>query len=430
MVVAGKCPITPFHIVEAVVAGRAFVPDFTKCAILSRMSDVLGHPTAKNAPSFGRRLRILAVEPTYGGSRRAFIENLVNYSQHEIVPLTLPARFWKWRMRGAHYELGRMLAEIPGDFDIVLAGEMLNLPAFLGVARPRLKDARVIVYFHTNQLSFPLPPWEKRDVTLPLTNLDGMLAADEVWFNMAEHRDEFLDALPRLLRVFPEYRSLHVVDIVAARSRVVVPGIDLRALDVERETALATPLEAGPPVILWNSRWDYDKRPDIFFAALRDLMERRIPFRLALAGTNPHGRAPEFDDAKEEFAAQLVHYGQRPSWEEYARLLWRCQLVVSTAEHEYFPTGALEAMYCECIPVLPNTLAYPSFAPATNLYRPGEVGSLAERIATILRAPILPDPAPFRATAARYDIAHAIAPFDEGFARVMGLASPPGPLYG
>ncbi|MCA1670426.1 MAG: DUF3524 domain-containing protein, partial [Thermomicrobia bacterium] len=91
-------------------------------------------------------MRILAVEPTYGGSHRAFIENLVNYSQHEIVPLTLPARFWKWRMRGAHYELARMLNDVSGSFDLVLAGEMLNLPAFLGMTRHRLKDARVIVY--------------------------------------------------------------------------------------------------------------------------------------------------------------------------------------------------------------------------------------------------------------------------------------------
>jgi glycosyltransferase involved in cell wall biosynthesis len=381
------------------------------------------HPTDA-APE---RLRILVVEPVYGGSRRAFVENLINYSQHEIVPLTLPARFWKWRMRGAHYELARMLEQIPGPFDLVLAGEMLNLPAFLGMARHRLRDARVIAYFHTNQLNFPLPPWEKRDVTLPLANLDGMLAADEVWFNTEEHRREVLDALPRLLRVFPEYRALHVVDKVEARSRVVTPGIDLRALDAEREAALAAPLDAGPPVLLWNSRWDYDKRPDIFFAALRDLVERRVSFRLALAGTNPHGRAPEFEDAREQFAAQMIHYGQRPSAAEYARLLWRCQIVVSTAEHEYFPTGALEAMYCDCVPVLPSTLGYPAFAPGGYLYRPGEVGSLADHLTRLLRAPTLPDPAPYRAAAARFDIACAARAFDAGFARVAGVGLTPLP---
>ncbi len=201
---------------------------------------------------------------------------------------------------------------------------------------------------------------------------------------------------------------------------MVTPGIDLRALDAQRDAALAAPLDAGPPVLLWNSRWDYDKRPDIFFAALRDLVERRVPFRLALAGTNPHGRAPEFEDAREQFAAHLVHYGQRPSAAEYARLLWRCQVVVSTAEHEYFPTGALEGMYCGCIPVLPHTLGYPSFAPNGNLYRPGEVGSLADHLTRLLRAPALPDPAPYRAAAARFAISCAITAFDAGFARVVG----------
>jgi glycosyltransferase involved in cell wall biosynthesis len=226
--------------------------------------------------------------------------------------------------------------------------------------------------------------------------------------------------LPRLLRVFPEYRALHVVQWVEARSHVMTPGIDLRALEAQREAALRAPLDSGPPVLLWNSRWDYDKRPDIFFAALRDLVERRVSFRLALAGTNPHGRAPEFEDARDEFAAQLVHYGQRPSAAEYARLLWRCQIVVSTAEHEYFPTGALEAMYCDCIPVLPNTLGYPTLTPNGNLYRPGEVGSLADHLTRLLRAPALPDPAPYRAAAARFDISAAITMFDAGFARVAG----------
>ena len=375
--------------------------------------DVLVSP-----PIVRRRLRVLAVEPSYGGSRRAFIENLSKYSAHEIVPLTLPARFGKWRLRGAHYEMARMLDALPGNFDLVLASEMLNLPAFLGLTRARLGNVRTIAYFHADQLSSPLPPWEKRDVSLPLVNLDSMLAADEVWFNTADHCEEFLDALPRFLRVFPEFRPLHVVDAVREKSRVVTPGVDLAALDAERETALAAPLVAGPPVLLWNSRWEYDKRPDIFFAALRDLVDRRIPFRLALAGTNPHGRAPEFEEAREEFAVHLVHYGQRPSREEYTRLLWRCQVVISTAEHEYFPTAAIEAMYCDCVPMLPNILSYPQYAPATSLYRPGEVGSLSERLAALLRTKPLPDPTPFRIAASRADMHAAIPAFDAGFARI------------
>ncbi len=389
-----------------------------ECAIYCTvMSDADG-PRQANTPKTVRRLRVLAVEPGYGGSRRAFVENLAAYSAHEIVPLTLPARFPRWRLRGAHYELAQMLAAFPGDFDLVLASDLLNLPALLGAARARLRDARVLAYFHDDQLNNPLPPWEKRDPALSLVNLDSMLAADAVWFNTTGHRDTFFDALPRLLRVFPEYRPYHVEGQIRARTEVVPPGVDVRALIAERDAARDAPLPDGPPVLLWNSRWDYEKRPDLFFAALRDLLERRVPFRLALAGTNPHGRAPEFAEAREEFAAQLVHYGQRPNREEYARLLWRCDIVVSTAEHEYFPVAALEAMACGCVPVVPDTPGFAPFAPAAHRYRPGEVGSLADRLAALLRAKTPLDPAPFRAAAARADITHAIAAFDEGFARI------------
>ena len=88
-------------------------PTFQSALYCGTISDETVSPTSIAVGPTGRRLRILAIEPTYGGSRRAFVENLVNYSRHEIVPLTLPARFWKWRMRGAHYEMARLLTKCP-----------------------------------------------------------------------------------------------------------------------------------------------------------------------------------------------------------------------------------------------------------------------------------------------------------------------------
>ena len=45
--------------------------------------------------------RILLLSPYHGGSHRAFAEGLAAASRHELTILSLPARFWKWRMRGA-----------------------------------------------------------------------------------------------------------------------------------------------------------------------------------------------------------------------------------------------------------------------------------------------------------------------------------------
>ena len=46
-------------------------------------------------------MRILALEPYYGGSHRAFLDGWVQRSRHEWTLHTLPPNKWKWRMRHA-----------------------------------------------------------------------------------------------------------------------------------------------------------------------------------------------------------------------------------------------------------------------------------------------------------------------------------------
>ena len=60
-----------------------------------------------------RKLSILGLEPYYGGSHRAFLDALVRHSRHDFTLMTLPARKWKWRMRGAAIWFARELAGQP-----------------------------------------------------------------------------------------------------------------------------------------------------------------------------------------------------------------------------------------------------------------------------------------------------------------------------
>jgi hypothetical protein len=46
-------------------------------------------------------LRILALEPYYGGSHRSVLDGVLAGLGWEHDLLTLPARKWKWRMSGA-----------------------------------------------------------------------------------------------------------------------------------------------------------------------------------------------------------------------------------------------------------------------------------------------------------------------------------------
>ncbi|HXF60867.1 MAG TPA: glycosyltransferase, partial [Caldilineaceae bacterium] len=121
--------------------------------------------------------------------------------------------------------------------------------------------------------------------------------------------------------------------------------------------------QEAPPLILWNQRWEYDKRPDRFFALLYRLQAAGIPFRLAVAGENFRNVPAEFEEAKRRLAGHLVHWGYLPSRAAYAELLRQADLVISTADHEFFGISVLEAICAGAFPLLPRRLSYPELIP-------------------------------------------------------------------
>ena len=323
-------------------------------------------------------LNVLALEPWYGGSHKNFLDGLGGHSRHRFHTVTMAARFWKWRMHGGAVTLARKAAQaFDGGFkpDVLFATDMVNLPAFLALMRGALADVPVVLYFHENQLTYPLPPETERDVTYAYINYLSCLAADRVVFNSQFHHDAFLEALPVLLRAFPDYTHLHTVQEIRAKSTVLHLGIDLARHDayagVRRERR---PGEA--PIVLWNQRWEYDKRPEAFFRLMNRLDDAGCTFRLILAGDHFEQQPREFEQAFERYAERILHYGYAEDFEEYSRLLHRADLVVSTARHEFFGIAMMEAIYCGCHPLLPNRLSYPELIP-DSLHRP------------LLHAPIL-----------------------------------------
>jgi glycosyltransferase involved in cell wall biosynthesis len=304
-------------------------------------------------------MRILLVAPYFGGSHRAWAEGYARHSRHQVDLLTLAARFWKWRMQGGAATLAERARELGARPDLLLVTDMLNLPAFLGLTRDLFADLPVVLYCHENQLTYPLPPGEKRDLTYGMINWLSMLAANCVLFNSAFHLHSWFEELPRLLKHFPDYTHVHCVPDVRARSQVLPVGCDLARLD-RVQGAVAEP---DVPLILWNQRWEYDKDPATFFRALDVLVGEGVDFRVALAGSNVRQMPEEFEAARERLGPRIVHYG-RADTDVYGCLLCQADVVVSTAIHEFFGMAVVEAMYCGCFPILPQRLAYPEVLPA------------------------------------------------------------------
>jgi glycosyltransferase involved in cell wall biosynthesis len=329
-------------------------------------------------------MNVLFLEPWYGGSHRRFLDGLVAHSRHDVRPVTMAARSWKWRMQGGAVTLAEKAREATADGwepDLVVAADMTNLPAFLALTRDRFAGVPVLLYLHENQLTYPIREEDRagRNLTYAYVNVLSMLAADRVVFNSQFHHDEFFGALPDLLRRFPDYTHVGHLPGLRAKSGVLHLGIDLAALDAAAPAAQARRIrEPGPPVILWNHRWEYDKDPEAFFRVVNRLDDVGARFRLVLAGETFAETPPAFAEGFRRYADRVLHYGFAESFDDYASLLWRSDVVVSTSRHEFFGLSMLEAIHCGCHPLLPDRLTYPELVPP-SLHRP------------LLHAPVLYD---------------------------------------
>lgn len=361
-------------------------------------------------------MQILWLDPFHGGSHAAVAAGYAAHSAHAVTLLTMPIDGgWRWRMRGGAVTMARMARELGVRPDLIVASDLLDLAVFRALTADLLGGVPAAVYFHENQLTYPLPPGRGRDLSFAWVNYSAALVADAVIFNSAFHRGDFLAALPGLLGRYHDYNELATVEQIAAKSHVLAPGIELATLAGPEPEG-----DEGPPIVLWNSRWEYDKGPEQFFAALAGLEARGVPFRLIVAGEHIDPAAPAFVAARERWAHRIVHWGYAPTRRAYAALLRRGDLVVSTAIQEFFGLGVVEAMACGCAPLLPRRLNYPDLLPpehhAACLY--DDVSLVESLAAAIARAGSVPR-ATWRAIAAPYDWTHRAPLYDALFADLV-----------
>jgi glycosyltransferase involved in cell wall biosynthesis len=356
--------------------------------------------------------RLLVLEPYFGGSHKAVLDCLLPALGWEYDLLTLPARKWKWRMRGAAITFASEARRLAGEglrWDVVFASTFVNLAEFKGLAGDAAAGVPGVVYFHENQLVYPNRHTAEWDLQFPLTNVTSALAADECWFNTAWNRDTFLDGIEPFIRQFPDHHPRGLAEAIGAKSSVLHPPFDPAPFD-------GATVERGARCrIVWPHRWEHDKDPETFFAVVGGLAAEGLDFEVAVAGKPYAETAEAFESAGAALGGRLVHLGEPESREDYARLLASSDVAVSTAVNEFFGLAMIEAAYAGCFPLVPDRLAYPELYPAGMRY-----GS-ADELAARLRVAIATRPAPGqgRALAEPFTIGALLPDYRAAFERLV-----------
>ncbi len=390
--------------------------------------------------------RLVLLEPYLTGSHKDWAQEYARYSAHSVKILSLPGRFWKWRMHGGAITLAQQFNALPAPPDLILASDMLDLTTFLALTRPRSARIPVALYFHENQLTYPWSPTDRdvqaqRDNHYSFINYASALAADALFFNSPYHLDSFFEALPKFLKHFPDFNELGSIDALRRKAGVLPLGLDLRRFDqfrvsgsggrvsssgfqvsgsaLEPQTKNVKPETQNPKLILWNHRWEYDKNPAEFFNALYALAERGLDFQVVILGQNFRNSPAEFDIARERLADRILHIGYAKNFDDYAAWLWRSNILPVTSRHDFFGVSVAQAIYCGCYPLLPHRLAYPDLLPsqfhAQHLYHsPAE---LIDKLSQLLQTSAAPIPTLAQAVA-RFDWQKMAPLYDQTFKKL------------
>ncbi|XP_005390841.1 PREDICTED: glycosyltransferase-like domain-containing protein 1 isoform X4 [Chinchilla lanigera] len=211
-------------------------------------------------------MSILIIEAFYGGSHKQLVD-LLHEELQDCVLYTLPAKKWHWRARTAalyfsqnvpiseHYrsegssrkpgahcsvpnepdleaegsvlEAGRCLPR----WRILFASSVLNLTE-LAALRPDLGKLKKILYFHENQLVYPVKKSQERDFQYGYNQILSCLVADVVVFNSVFNMESFLTSIGKFMKLIPDHRPKDLENIIRPKCQAVY--FPIRFPDVSR----------------------------------------------------------------------------------------------------------------------------------------------------------------------------------------------------
>lgn len=315
----------------------------------------------------------LILEPYYGGSHRAFVRGLQQYLDFSFTLVSLPARKWKMRMQLAAPLFAGQITELYESgkrYDAILTSSLLDVSVLRVLLQQKGILLPLAVYFHENQFVYPERESSGNNFQFALLNFNTALAADTVAFNSHYNKDTFMNGVRQYLEKIKDIDVKYLVETLERKSLVLYPGIDFSSIDnAKKETG-----DCKCPVVLWNHRWEHDKGPGTFFDVLLNLAAEKVPFKLIVLGESFRNKPEIFSQVEKQLQGNIIHYGYVKSRDEYADLLRKSDVVVSTAKHEFFGMAVMEAVRAGCRPFVPDRLAYRELFPEQYRYQDDTFG--------------------------------------------------------
>jgi glycosyltransferase involved in cell wall biosynthesis len=291
------------------------------------------------------------------------------FPEHEWTQLTLPPRHFNWRIRGNSLQWALNERDLLNqDYNLLIVTSMVDLASLRGFL-PKLAQLPTLLYFHENQFVYPLGSQQRNSNIEPkLVPMYSALCADSIVFNSAYNRNTFLQGARALLEKLPDRLS---PDLLARIENGQIVPVPLEGFAEQP----AAPKQKQLLELVWNHRWEYDKGPKLLLQIVETVLQQQLPIRMHIVGQKFRSVPAEFQQIEAmlaQHAASLAiepgSFGFIENRADYIDLLRRCDIVLSTAGHDFQGLSIQEACALGCTPVVPDALVYPEYIEGEFLY--------------------------------------------------------------
>ena len=312
------------------------------------------------------------------------------FPEHTWTQLVLPPRHFNWRIRGNSLQWALNEKDLLNqDYDLIIATSMVDVATLKGLI-PSLAATPLWLYCHENQFSYPLSSKQRNNNVEPqLVPLYSALCADAIVFNSNYNRSTFLQGTRELLKKLPDQLPPELLEKIEKSEILPVPLEEFPS-----EPVTSAMLERPKQIldVVWNHRWEYDKGPELLLCLAQAILTQRLPIRLHVVGQQFRSSPAEFEKIAtllEQHAADLSidqgSFGFVEKRERYIYLLKNCEVVLSTALHDFQGLAIQEACTLGSTPLVPDALVYPEYIDSEFLYPFNEASGDEANCAGILK---------------------------------------------
>ncbi len=317
---------------------------------------------------------VLVLEPWYQGSHRSWVEGWRSNSKHTIDVVTGSDSGWRRSLVTAPSRFAEAINETSQPIDALVASTPIDLATLLGLLDRSKYRPPTLLYMHESQIGYPAGPKGGQAYRAMITDWNSIMSADKVVVATQFHADLLLEHMPSF--------ADDLVEGFGTKTRSVLE--DLHVVPVGVETSGLHPkVLSGPIRVLWNHRWSHDKNPGEFVHAMTILAAEGHQFELYALGEVERSGEKSYRRLQAQLPERIRVSGTQTK-EIYRQALCSSDLVVSTAQHEFFGLAIAEAIAAGARPVLPDRLAYPEIIPENLSSQFLYQGSLEEALRSTL----------------------------------------------